>query len=113
MMELSSFQLMDFEAPVYVGLLTNLSPNHLNWHRDMKEYAAAKRRLLLLSHRRVLRQEVFGALEGVRFSANEDADYTVKGGVLFEKGRFRYNRNCGNTGCSKCDYEFCLTQNRC
>ena len=85
-MELSSFQLMDFEAPVYVGLLTNLSPNHLNWHRDMKEYAAAKRRLLLLSHRRVLRQEVFGALEGVRFSANEDADYTVKGGVLFGRG---------------------------
>ncbi|MFD0677203.1 MULTISPECIES: Mur ligase family protein [unclassified Paenibacillus] len=29
-----------------MAVITNLSPNHLDWHRDMDEYTAAKRRLL-------------------------------------------------------------------
>ncbi len=45
-MELSSFQLMTFQqAPVYAAI-TNLSPNHLNWHRDMAEYIEAKTRIV-------------------------------------------------------------------
>ncbi|MBQ7172095.1 MAG: UDP-N-acetylmuramoyl-L-alanine--D-glutamate ligase [Clostridia bacterium] len=41
--ELSSFQLMSFTAfSPEVAVLTNLSPNHLNWHTGMEEYAAAK-----------------------------------------------------------------------
>ena len=36
-LELSSFQLMDLtDAPTFVAL-TNLSPNHLDWHRGMEE----------------------------------------------------------------------------
>ena len=46
--ELSSFQLqtMGKGAAVTRGALTNVSPNHLNWHTDMEEYVAAKAHLL-------------------------------------------------------------------
>ncbi len=46
--ELSSFQLqtMGTGAAVTRGALTNVSPNHLNWHTDMDEYVAAKANLL-------------------------------------------------------------------
>ncbi len=40
--ELSSFQLQCAERSVDVAVVTNLSPNHLNWHTDMDEYVAAK-----------------------------------------------------------------------
>ena len=48
MVELSSFQLqtMGTGATVTRGALTNISPNHLNWHLDMDEYVAAKANLL-------------------------------------------------------------------
>ena len=41
-LELSSFQLMTPGAPLCAGVITNLSPNHLNWHVDLHEYARAK-----------------------------------------------------------------------
>ena len=46
--ELSSFQLMTMGqgACVARGALTNITPNHLNWHTDMEEYIAAKTHLL-------------------------------------------------------------------
>ncbi|MFA7255451.1 MAG: UDP-N-acetylmuramoyl-L-alanine--D-glutamate ligase [Candidatus Omnitrophota bacterium] len=42
-LEVSSFQLMHCAsfAPS-IGLLLNVFPNHMDWHADMKEYAAAK-----------------------------------------------------------------------
>ncbi len=52
--ELSSFQLMTVDAPVEVAAITNLSPNHLNWHTDMDEYVRAKKRLLAHCGRAVL-----------------------------------------------------------
>ena len=41
--ELSSFQLMDFPLSARIAVVTNLAPNHLDWHRDMAEYVDAKR----------------------------------------------------------------------
>lgn len=52
--ELSSFQLMTIDAPVAVAAITNLSPNHLNWHTDMDEYVWAKKRILSHCGRAVL-----------------------------------------------------------
>ncbi|MBQ9785332.1 MAG: UDP-N-acetylmuramoyl-L-alanine--D-glutamate ligase [Clostridia bacterium] len=40
--ELSSFQLMNMKCAPHIAAITNLSPNHLNWHTDMDEYVAAK-----------------------------------------------------------------------
>ncbi len=40
--ELSSFQLLDMRRSAHVAVVTNLAPNHLDVHRDMAEYVAAK-----------------------------------------------------------------------
>ena len=40
--ELSSFQLMTMKRSPARALVTNVTPNHLNWHKDMDEYIAAK-----------------------------------------------------------------------
>ncbi len=44
--ELSSFQLMRQRYSPDVAVITNLSENHLDWHRDMSEYLSAKRNLI-------------------------------------------------------------------
>ena len=41
-LELSSFQLMSMKKTPQVAVITNLSPNHLDWHRDFEEYVEAK-----------------------------------------------------------------------
>ncbi len=43
--ELSSFQLMTMRRSVHRAVVTNLTPNHLDWHPDMEEYRAAKTNL--------------------------------------------------------------------
>ncbi len=40
--ELSSFQLFAMSAHVHTAIVTNVTPNHLNWHVDMDEYILAK-----------------------------------------------------------------------
>ncbi len=52
--ELSSFQLMTVDAPIEVAAITNITPNHLNWHTGMDEYTEAKRRILAHASRAVL-----------------------------------------------------------
>lgn len=45
-LELSSFQLQRLpNLPVKVAALLNISPDHLDWHRDEQEYRAAKYRI--------------------------------------------------------------------
>lgn len=41
-LELSSFQLMTMDSRATNAAITNITPNHLNWHIDMNEYAEAK-----------------------------------------------------------------------
>ena len=41
-LELSSFQLFTMRQSPCRAVITNLSPNHLDWHKDMEEYATAK-----------------------------------------------------------------------
>ncbi len=41
-LELSSFQLFTMKRSPKRSVITNLSPNHLDWHRDMDEYIDAK-----------------------------------------------------------------------
>ena len=45
--ELSSFQLISMRKSPDVALITNIAPNHLDMHKDMKEYIDAKRNLIL------------------------------------------------------------------
>lgn len=41
-LELSSFQLMTMTRSPHIAVITNLAPNHLDIHKDMAEYIAAK-----------------------------------------------------------------------
>lgn len=52
--ELSSFQLMDTDCAVEAAVITNVTPNHLNWHTGMDEYTEAKARILRHAKRAVL-----------------------------------------------------------
>lgn len=40
--ELSSFQLQEATHSPHVTVITNVTPNHLDWHTDMEEYTLAK-----------------------------------------------------------------------
>lgn len=59
--EISSFSLQYDQIKPYRALITNIVPNHLNWHKDLDEYIDAKRTLL------------YGALE---FAVNFDDEAT-------------------------------------
>lgn len=45
--ELSSFQLISMRKSPKVAVVTNVTPNHLDHHKDMQEYIDAKRNILL------------------------------------------------------------------
>ncbi len=44
--ELSSFQLTNMTQSPHVAVVTNVAPNHLDWHTDMQEYVDAKHNLV-------------------------------------------------------------------
>ena len=62
--ELSSFQLISMRKSADVAVVTNLSPNHLDMHKDMQEYVDAKKNVFL-------HQSAFG-----RVVLNADNDIT-------------------------------------
>lgn len=76
-LELSSFQLMNMDVSPDVAVITNISPNHLDIHKDFKEYVCSKKNIFL-------HQNSNGILV-----LNYDNDYTrkcskeAKGKVLF------------------------------
>ena len=44
-LELSSFQLMEMEISPDIAVITNITPNHLNIHKDYEEYIEAKKNI--------------------------------------------------------------------
>ena len=46
-LELSSFQLHTMKKSPEIGVITNLSPNHLDWHTDYAEYIEAKTNIFM------------------------------------------------------------------
>lgn len=44
-LELSSFQLMNMEASPEISIVTNITPNHLNIHKDYEEYIDSKKEI--------------------------------------------------------------------
>ena len=46
-LELSSFQLMTMDVEIDVAIVTNITPNHLDMHKDMQEYIDSKKNIFL------------------------------------------------------------------
>ncbi len=46
-LELSSFQLHTIDKCPQIAVVTNVTPNHLDWHTDLKEYEDAKKNIFL------------------------------------------------------------------
>ena len=44
-LELSSFQLMNMKISPHISVVTNITPNHLNVHKDYEEYIEAKKNI--------------------------------------------------------------------
>ncbi|NLK39357.1 MAG: UDP-N-acetylmuramoyl-L-alanine--D-glutamate ligase [Clostridiales bacterium] len=44
-LELSSFQLQTATRSPHTAVITNISPNHLDWHHDLEQYIDAKRNI--------------------------------------------------------------------
>ena len=89
--ELSSFQLMDMTRSPGVAVVTNLSPNHLDVHRDMAEYVDAKKNIfrfqnaagkLILNGDNDLTAAMTGNGETKFFSRQGSADACVMDGVI-------------------------------
>lgn len=103
--ELSSFMLRYQKPHSARAVITNITPNHLNWHRDLEEYIAAKENVLPdaaervfsydcpISRRFLQRYEAYGV-----FSAREsfaklkalcpaEVYCTLEGGMLMKNGK--------------------------
>ncbi len=58
-LELSSFQLLTMQQSPNIAVVTNLAPNHLDMHKGMEEYIAAKENIYL--HQTAADRAVFNA----------------------------------------------------
>jgi UDP-N-acetylmuramoylalanine--D-glutamate ligase len=94
--ELSSFQLQDMESSPDRAVITNLSPNHLDVHKDMDEYVDAKRNiylhqgsdgLLILNADNAITAEMRGVGE-TRFFSRQGKDVRVRleNGIIYRGG---------------------------
>ncbi len=94
--ELSSFQLHTMRLSPDIALITNLSPNHLDYHRGMEEYVAAKTNIyrymkpgsvVVLNGRNEVTRHLGGdAPEGVAVRRFLTGDATVVDGYICYDG---------------------------
>ncbi len=111
-MELSSFQLQTMRGPGRRAAITNITPNHLNWHTDMSEYAEAKynvfgddTELLVLNAENELSRAAAERFGGrVIFFSSKRSDYgELCGGrgqteaIFLRDGRMIYSDGHGET----------------
>ena len=65
-LELSSFQLMGMKVSPHIGVITNITPNHLNIHKDYQEYIDAKKNIFKYQKENDIKQ-----LQNVLFHATD------------------------------------------
>lgn len=74
--ELSSFQLQTMRQSPHRAVMTNVTPNHLNWHTDMEEYVAAKCNICRHAPARQLVANACNAVTA-EIARNSDLDVTL------------------------------------
>ena len=96
-LELSSFQLMNMQISPDISVITNITPNHLNIHKDYEEYINAKKNIfkyqnengiLILNYDNDITRECSKEANGkvVFFSSNTKLDngFIVDGDIIKE-----------------------------
>ncbi len=97
-LELSSFQLHTMRKSPDIAVITNISPNHLDMHKDYQEYIDAKKNIMLYQPRsgrlvvngdNEVTREIGKEAEGevLYFSRKEDADVCLKDNMIYRCGR--------------------------
>lgn len=98
-LELSSFQLMTMDTSTDVAVVTNLSPNHLDMHKDMNEYVDSKKNvfkyqesenLLVLNLDNDITNKMISEAKGRVYTftrKSEDSDAIYKDSGLYVKGK--------------------------
>ena len=92
-LELSSFQLMEMEVSPDISVITNISPNHLDKHKDYEEYIEAKKAIfkfqdkdgkVVLNYDNDITRECSKEADGkvVFFSSKEK----LEDGVIYDNG---------------------------
>ena len=94
--ELSSFQLMDMRTSPSVALVTNLSPNHLDVHKDMDEYIESKKNIfryqqerdvLIVNGDNEITKTFVGPGATYQFSSQgKDVRVRLENGVIYRDG---------------------------
>ena len=95
--ELSSFQLHTMKTSPEIAVVTNISPNHLDYHTDYNEYINAKKniyknrsdiRLVTNAENEITRQMADEA-KGVKtfFSSKNKSDVYEENGMIFANGK--------------------------
>ena len=84
-LELSSFQLIDMTCSPSVSVITNITPNHLDWHLNIDEYIEAKS--VVLKHQKKKDTAVLNADNIITASmkGNGNTVYFGKQRILSEK----------------------------
>lgn len=95
-LELSSFQLMDLHYSPSIALVTNITPNHLDVHRDMEEYVEAKTHIfayqkegdvLILNGDNDITSGFAGVAERRYFSRREKTDVYYEDETIYCEGK--------------------------
>lgn len=95
-LELSSFQLMDMDVSPDIAVITNISPNHLDKHKDYQEYIDAKKcifknndnGILVLNHDNEITNKFTSSREIRYFSRYEETNaFYVMNGMICYKGK--------------------------
>ncbi len=91
-LELSSFQLMDLHYSAHIAVVTNLTPNHLDVHKDMEEYVEAKTHIftyqgqediLIVNGDNDITRSFRGKGQTLTFSRMGQGDVTFRDGTIF------------------------------
>lgn len=95
--ELSSFQLMKMTRSPHIAVITNVSPNHLDWHNGMEEYTTAKKTIFLYQSARdktvlnasnAVTAEMVTECKGEVVTFGCDCgDYTIKADGIYKDGK--------------------------
>ncbi len=102
--ELSSFQLMKLRKSPDIAVITNIAPNHLDWHKDMNEYVESKKTIFAYQNENSLlvvndddeycqsfKNEAKGKVRSISGKTIADGAYFNREGIFDSKGTLLVN----------------------